>query len=537
MRRRTEIRRWVCALIILGSVGVFGTATIPGEARAAGLTETGEDLRGDRDSDFELDGYLRGRGELFYNLDLDRGPTPSGEYLYPLPLGNPSSPWLTHGDMRLRTDASFYPEKSQIGVHLRVDVLDNLAVGSTPQGTPLTTTSQAPPETQIFQIKRAYGEALTPIGLIAVGRMGAHWGLGMLANSGDCRDCDTGDAADRVAYMAPVFGHIFGLAFDVAYRGPLVEREPTNRVLDLDPSDNVRTVTAAFTKFRREWVRERRRRAGRSTFDYGAWVSHRWQRNDVPVHYLPTTDSVDVDSSQVMARGYKAIALDGWLRFVHPKFKLELEAAYLGARIEQASLIPGTRLEQPITSRQFGAAFESSFGSLTSRITGGIDAGFASGDEAPGFGADLNYRNEAPQAGDLNGPQSNPPGDIRVNNFRFHPDYHVDEILFREIIGTVTDATYLRPHLEWLVAEGGPSKFLATVAAPVSWAVKPNSAPGQASPLGVEVDPSLVYVNERGFRLAFDYGVLFPFEGLSNAAQGIPAQPAQKFKLTAMYTF
>ena len=35
-------------------------------------------------------------------------------------------------------------------------------------------------------------------GLIAAGRMPNHWGLGILANSGDCIDCDFGDSVDRL---------------------------------------------------------------------------------------------------------------------------------------------------------------------------------------------------------------------------------------------------------------------------------------------------------------------------------------------------
>ena len=40
--------------------------------------------------------------------------------------------------------------------------------------------------------------------------------------------------------------------------------------------------------------------------------------------------------------------------------------------------------------------------------------------------------------GDLDGAKANPPFHTNVDNFRFHPDYRIDRILFREIIGTVT---------------------------------------------------------------------------------------------------
>ncbi len=534
MRRRGSFHLFACLLI------VGGLLTLSSSVRADdgdGLTETGEQLRSDPESTVDLDGYFRGRGTGFYNLDLDRGPTPSGQYAFPLPLSEPSSPWLTQGDMRLRTDLTIRPRNLQASVNLRIDVLDNLTFGSTPRGTPLTTTSQRAPDFEdAFRIKRAYGQILTPLGLLAVGRMGADWGLGILANGGNCRDCDTGDAADRISFVTVLADHLWALAYDVGYRGPTTDRIE-GRELDLDPSDNLKTATFAVAKYRRKWVRERRREAGRATVDYGAYVSHRWQRQDVPSHYLSTPDDVELTPDQSMRRGFQAIAVDGWFRWLHPKFRLELELAYLGARIEQPSLVPGVELPSPITSRQWGGALESDFGPPGSRLRIGLDLGAASGDKAPGFGASRSYQGDIPQPGDLDGAQANPPDDIQVNNFQFHPDYHVDLILFRHIIGTVTDATYVRPHMRWLIAEFGPSTLQFVLAAPVSWSLTPESTPGSGQPLGAELDPSLVYRNEGGFVLALDYGVLFPFRGLDNTVEGVGAKPAQLFRLSAIYEF
>ena len=42
--------------------------------------------------------------------------------------------------------------------------------------------------------------------------------------------------------------------------------------------------------------------------------------------------------------------------------------------------------------------------------------------------------------------------DTTVDNFRFHPDYHVDRILFREIIGTVTE---VRARFDQVFTTGG----------------------------------------------------------------------------------
>ena len=44
------------------------------------------------------------------------------------------------------------------------------------------------------------------------GRMGYHWGLGILHNGGNCLDCDYGDTYDRVAFAAGFSGHGFKFA-------------------------------------------------------------------------------------------------------------------------------------------------------------------------------------------------------------------------------------------------------------------------------------------------------------------------------------
>ena len=101
-------------------------------------------------------------------------------------------------------DLALYAPFASAAVKLRIDLIDNLTLGSTPvlspgtgnAPTPATTPGQLP--NTLFRLKRAYGEILTPVGYFAAGRMGNMWGLGIMANGGDCLDCNLGDAADRV---------------------------------------------------------------------------------------------------------------------------------------------------------------------------------------------------------------------------------------------------------------------------------------------------------------------------------------------------
>ena len=520
----------------LAAAAALALALAAGEARATGFTDIGDDLRSHVRSIFDLHGQFRLRGEMFHNLDLDRGPTPSGQLLYPVPLSDPKGQTVYNADMRFRTDLAVYAPGGGVAAKVRLDIPDNLALGAYPEGIPSASTTQRPPDF-VARLKRAYGEVLTPIGVFAGGRMGNHWGLGMLANGGDCQDCDSGDSADRVAFLTPLAGHVWALAFDFSSTGPFTPRGIQGRVIDVDPADDVRSITFAVLNFKNDLARERRRKAGKTTFEYGAYVAHRWQEKDIPITYLPVEDQGPLTPNMVMQRGYNATAADAWARLTLPFGRIELEAAVLHAFFQQASLLPGALLRQPSESLQFGAALESDFGRPEDDFGGGLDLGVASGDPAPGFGVKQTPFAAQPKPGDLDGLQANPPLDNRVDNFRFHPDYRIDRILFREIVGTVTDCFYLRPHLRYRALDLGTSSVTISLTGIASFALNETSTPGGSAPLGVELDPTIAYRHRDGFGVALEHGVLFPLAGLDNRELNLPAKPAQMLRLRAVYSF
>ncbi len=515
-----------------------------------GLADLGEELTPRKyaspreHTEIDLAGYLRLRGQDLYNLDLDRGLTPSGAPLFPVPIADPDGQSLHAADTRLRTDLAIYAPGTGVAVKLRVDVLDNLELGSTPYGKPATgrvpspagSTGQQPP-LDGFRIKRAYGEALLPFGLLAAGRMGAHWGLGMLANGGDCDDCDGGDAADRIALVTPLADHLWAVSYDFTATGPVTRRRDDARMIDLEPSDDVHSVTFAVWNQRTDLVRRLRRDAGRATFEYGATVSHRWQKNDIPADYLPTAQPVEITASEVMARGYRATIGDVWMQLTLPRFRAGAELAYMNAKVDQPSLIPGVLLDSPVTSSQVGLAVESEYRSGADGALAGLDFGYASGDPAPGFGAFPQANAAAPQRGDLDGPQADLPRDKRIDNFRFHPDYRIDRILFHEIIGTVTDAFYLRPHTRLRLLDVGRGRLDFELAAIASWAIEANSTPSGNRNLGFELDPGLVFRSRDGFRFALEYAWFLPGAGFDNPDAGLTAKSAQLVQLRLGYFF
>jgi uncharacterized protein (TIGR04551 family) len=523
-------------------------AVVPGSCAAAallcaapsyatGFTDIGEDIALHERADVELHGYFRVRGEGLDNLDLDRGLTPSGQPLFPVSRSDPSAQWLTYADMRLRTDIAIYAPGGTVAVKARLDTLDNFPFGGSAEGIPSVSTSQGSPSDAI-RVKRAYGEVLTPVGVLVAGRTGAHWGLGMLANSGDCLDCDSGDNADRIALVSPMLGHILAVAYDFSATGPFEPRRASNRVIAVEPTTNVRSVTAAILRWKDDEARERRKKAGKTTVEYGAYGAARWQKDDLSSAYLPTVQPFPVVSSQVMPRGYQAFAVDGWARVTTPWLHVEAEAAYLSASLDQSSLVPGVLLNDKVTSNQFGAAVETEAGPGDGLFGVGVDGGYASGDRSPGFHVSSAPSTVIAQPGDLDGAKQFTRFDHALDNFRFHPDYRIDRILFREIIGTVTGATYVRPHVRVRVARFGQAGRLeAQVAAVGSWAVFAEATPGQKHPLGVEVDPTLAYVTRDGFAAALEHAVLFPLSGLDNPTAHLDAKTAQLIRLRLAYVF
>jgi uncharacterized protein (TIGR04551 family) len=511
---------------------------VSSSAGATGFHEAGQDFVPREKTEVDLSGYFRTRGEALHNLDLDRGLQPNGQPIFPVPQSDPKAQTLTHWDMRWRTDMRVYAPGSMVAVKARIDVLDNVALGSLPEGIPSASGTQRSPA-DVLRVRRAYGELLLPFGLIAAGRMGTHWGLGMVANGGDCLDCDSADASDRVAFITPLFGHIFALAYDFSATGPQAVRPNQNRTVGFEPSTDVRTATFAWLRWKDDETRIRRRRAGKTTVEYGSYITHRWQTNDVPAAYLQSAQPLDPfanGGTGVTARGFRATAFDAWLRLTFPWARVEAEGAFITAIVDQPSLIPGLLLRDPVKSRQIGAVLQTDFGPIDSMFTAGLDGGYASGDPAPGFGVVVRPNAAPPQNGDLDGPQASPRRDNRIDNFKFHSDYRIDRILFREIIGAVTDAMYVRPHARLRLTRTRSAELSATTDIIGSRAVEASSTLSGKAPLGVEVDPSLIF-ETHSFLAALDYAVLFPLAGFDNVVTGQTGKPAQLIRLRLNYLF
>ena len=167
-----------------------------------------------------FDGYLRVRPELFYKFDMGRDVDTAGYSLFPRSPNSLAERTQAGVNMRFRFEPTINVSE-EVRVRAQIDALDNLVWGSTPDYAfsrnagngyypdrnefSIFSASQTTQRSGInslqdsIAVKRVWGEVSTPVGILRFGRMGSHWGLGMLHNDGNSIDNDWGDTVDRVS--------------------------------------------------------------------------------------------------------------------------------------------------------------------------------------------------------------------------------------------------------------------------------------------------------------------------------------------------
>lgn len=491
---------------------------------------------------FELDGYFRTRMDLFHQFDLGTRENRGGP-IFPVDPQDPDRKTVAGANMRLRLDPTLNVSE-EVRVRAQIDVFDNLVWGSTPRGGfalgqgnqrypwVFLSPTQEPPRfgwnsaADSIQVRRAWAEVRTPVGELRFGRMGDHFGLGMNVNDGNCLDCDHGDTVDRFMFAMKIADHIVAPALDFVSEGQtsadLYTDIPNAQPFDRSQSDDARAwVLTILRRDTDEDIRQMRV-AGRDTFfNYGLHFSYRTQRWDSPIANVPNIDTGDSDQPLFVPRDAWAVIPDLWLRFQHKKYRLELELVTVQGKLRnRASLWDPTLPEanRELSLNQWGAVMQNEVLLADDKLALGVELGFASGDAAPGFGnfpARPDEGDVFPEKGAWDGAQFNcrqpSCSDNTIDNFVFDRDYRIDLILFREILGSITDVSYVRPSLRYDILDG----LDANLALIFSRVNKGGTTPTGKHAMGIELDAIVNYISADGFIASLGYGVLFPLAGLN----------------------
>jgi uncharacterized protein (TIGR04551 family) len=156
-------------------------------------------------------------------------------------------------------------------------------------------------------------------------------------------------------------------------------------------------------------------------------------------------------------------------------------------------------LARPDLQRQivanYGYALEFKYGLFNDRFHIGFDHGLASGDTANPLG--YNPQNPLPQQND----------DNVISNFRFNPAYNVDLLMFREILGTVSNAAYFKPWAAFYFFD----HFSARADVEYALATRRQATLGNKWSYGIELDGAVRYHDAREpIFFQIQYGVMFP---------------------------
>lgn len=471
----------------------------------------------------ELGGYLRLRSDAFNRCDLGTFILPNGpgtsKCLPPLSYfkneqtgeDEKKASWLLSANMRFRLNPILNVSED-IRIKGSVDVFDDLVLGSTPQymtgldksnpSVPYSflSNSQNPPLIGInsaygsVNVKRLWGEVTTPIGELRFGRMPINFGLGLLFNSGDADTNDYGNSHDGVMFITRVFGHYLIPGAFLSYAGPTgkgakiagnlaLDASPGQRY-DLDPSDNVYSFILSLVKKDKLLDAKVLLDEGKVVFNYGAMLAYSFQMQDSA--YLKLYDQGI--SEEALAKQLKIVernahlgSLSLWGDVRYDKLQIEAEGVFSLAYIGDATGLSGLSNKQWLP--RGGFALKSKYSFLNDRLFAGLDGGYASG-----------------------GHEEN------SLNFNFNPDYKIDMLLFKEVLGTISGAFYAKPHVTYFFTPnlGVRADGIA------SFATNSNLTPGKSNVLGLELDAAAFYQSDDGFHFMFKYGLLIPFGALNH---------------------
>jgi uncharacterized protein (TIGR04551 family) len=456
---------------------------------------------------------------------------------------------LPSANLRLRLEPTLHITDT-VKVHSQVDLLDNVVLGSTPDsylyGTPdapidLYTRSAVPPQAGVNSlddsvlVKRAWGHIRFGFGLdLQFGRMPRSWGMGLVANHGngyyrgyksdiiEHLDRDYGDSMDSVR-LAFDFGkdrrrsHTLALSWDWASSGPTTAQllgdqygsgRLVGQTISAEKFDNVYQWSASIERRDEPEMLQRKLSLGTPVVNYGLMSWLRYQDVDTVAGFETPLLFGDGYGEYLVTRRAVVATPDLWMRVNWRTLRIELEAAGnfgsfrardLGVDVTDPDTffesVTAADLERK-TLANFGYAFEFKYGFFKDRFHIGFDQGFAMGDEGT-----------SQFAPDARAPLPTNDSDNRLSAFRFNPAFNVDLLMFREILGTVSNAAYFKPWAAFYFFD----HFSARVDVEYALAAQRASTLGNRYSYGVELDGAVRYHDAREpifFQL--QYGVMFP---------------------------
>lgn len=495
---------------------------------------------------FEHHGVFRTRLNYFGNYDLNTfGTSPVGVPISSSDRGtnDQKANVQTDDDAHFGANIRFrYQPTIHITESIRIsgtfDVLDNLVLGTTPNGlrenwganeffsfngaTPVNGDSML---ANALTVKALYGEADTIIGTFRAGRVPTHWGLGIVYNDGGvykrdqqiteghgwkCLDCDSSDAVDKVEWRIrdPFFDSLYlQFSWDFVNSGIAsyanLQNDSFGQAFDLDESDDVLqfTISVFDRPITQQEIDERYRNMFETRHwvaDWGVFYSYRKQDSAPDANSAAIVPNNGAASTyDLYAKKAEAHVFDLWGRFFLPLPKdimLRLEGEFVGAVGSVELDLNEEGMERDIL--QFGAAVEAEI--WWKDLVAGAKTGVAWADNMKYSGHNLIEKSDEVVMGSI---------------FRFDPSYRVDEIMFHELMGGINNAWYLNVYGEYkfpLELSQTTMSLGARLDLMTAAAIVKDATPGRQAWYGFEADAKVFYEESDRFRFEIGAGVFAP---------------------------
>ncbi|MBQ9395843.1 MAG: hypothetical protein IJU23_10080 [Proteobacteria bacterium] len=510
---------------------------------------------------FEHHGYFRTRLNAFGNYDLNtRGTSPVASPLDSEQRGNSQQENIdmsdtdTHlgGNLRFRYSPTIHITES-VRVAGSFDIMDNFVLGTSPNGLRTNWGSHeffsfngAEPVNgdtfgkNVIGVKALYGEADTIIGTFRAGRIPTHWGMGIVYNDGGvykreqqiiegsgwkCLDCESSDAVDKVEYrIREPFADIlyFSFSWDFVNSGLAsynLQQDSIGQSFDLSDNDDVLQFTLSLfdRPISQQEIDERYRALYETRHwvaDWGVLFSYRKQEIAPEEDAIKSGDGMSA-TYDLYRKDAKAYIVDAWGRFYIPcpkEVMLRLEAEFVGA-FGSVKLDTGNEgVSRDIT--QIGFAFE---GEVWWRdLITGLKFGTAWADNMVYSGHPLIEKLDAVPMGSI---------------MRFDPNYTVDQIMFRELMGGINNAWYLNIYGEYKFPIVMPQMTMslgARLDLTTSGPLVKEATPGNSSWYGFEGNVKLFYDESDRFRFEIGAGLFVPGDAWERKVKSdYPILPSQ----------
>jgi uncharacterized protein (TIGR04551 family) len=474
----------------------------------------------------EVDGYFRMRADWLKNLHLSfrddesQGGAPFPQAISCRPAadgtagnvaGRPCDDTIKSSNLRLRLEPRINVSEN-VSVHTQVDIYDNHVLGQTDTDKPIPSLLESTDETDQIRVKRAWAEVQAPLGLLTFGRMPWHWGMGIQNNGGGedpinggyDYDADYGDTVDRAMFAMNIPGTRIrgGIAHDWPFNGAVRGRDDDygrdlgGQPWDSDDADDVSRWMLVLSRLDSPQEFQDTIDRGALAINAGAQFGYVTQEWD----YVPDADAPANDPDSFVPRDMKTYNFDLWGKLGWGPLTVEAEAVGIFGYVNRTADIVGA--ETNVAIRQLGGVGRATFKALDGKLRIGFESGFATGDD---------HDNDAEGETHLSHANPFPTGDKRLSKFAFDPDYKVDLILYRELIGAVSNAVYAKPFVRYDLTKG----IALRVANVTSFALRPVATPGNETFWGTEFDADIGYDSDV-FSIGLAYGVLFPLGAMNH---------------------